>query len=50
MISAHDLLRRRLHERAGLVDKPKPRFTLNQLAREQWSREFERLRSAGGTS
>ncbi len=43
MISAHDILRQRLLTQAGLVDRPAPKFTLDELAASEWSPEFERL-------
>lgn len=38
----HDILRDRLHAQAGLIDRPKPKFTLEQLERIQWSDLFEK--------
>lgn len=43
MITAHAALRERLMTQAGLVDRPAPKFTLDELAASEWSPEFERL-------
>ena len=43
MSTAHDVIRARLLARAGLVDRPAPKFTLDELAASEWSPEFERL-------
>lgn len=43
MKSIHDLLRKRLHDRAGLTEPPKPKYSLEQLAKTEWSPEFEQL-------
>lgn len=42
MFSIHEKIRQRLYQQAGLIEKPKPRFTLEQLAAIQWSDLFER--------
>jgi hypothetical protein len=38
----HELLRNRLHERAGLLDAPKTFLRLEDLERSEWSADFER--------
>lgn len=43
MSTAHDLIRARLLARAGLVDRPAPKYTLAELEASEWSPEFERL-------
>lgn len=37
------MIRLRLEQRAGLVERPKPKFTFDDLAASEWSAEFERL-------
>ena len=41
MAIEHDIMRQRLLERAGLIDKPEPKYTLRQLEKHQWSDKFE---------
>jgi hypothetical protein len=43
MIYIHDVLRNRLLLRAGLVELPKPKYSLKQLEESQWSPLFETL-------
>lgn len=38
----HDVLRNRVFRSAGLIEKPKPKFTLKQLEQIQWSDLFEK--------
>lgn len=37
----HDIMRNRLLLKAGIVEKPKPKYTLRELERLQWSDKFE---------
>lgn len=41
-MSVHDILRDRLLAKAGLHEVKQPKYTLEQLEKVQWSREFER--------
>jgi len=41
MAIEHDIMRHRLLIKAGLVEIPKPRYTLKELERRQWSDQFE---------
>lgn len=43
MKTAHGVLRDRLLTRAGLLEKPAPKFTLDELAASEWSPKFEQL-------
>lgn len=43
MKSTHDIIRERLYLRAGLNEKPKPRYNLSDLERSEWSPKFEHL-------
>jgi hypothetical protein len=38
-----DFMRQRLLRRAGLLESPKPRYTLESLRASEWSEEFEQL-------
>lgn len=43
-MSVHDLLRKRLLERAGIFDTPqRPKLSLDEIYRKQWNPKFERL-------
>ena len=46
MKHTHDVLRDRLHKRAGLTEPPKAKFNLMALEVSEWSREFEKLMRA----
>lgn len=39
----HDILRERVHKSAGLIESSPPRYTLDDLARSEWSEDFEKL-------
>lgn len=39
----HDMLRARLHLRAGLAERPKAKYSLKSLEKTEWSPEFEQL-------
>lgn len=41
MAIEHDMMRDRLLKKAGLFEYPKPKYTLKQLERIQWSDRFE---------
>lgn len=43
MKHTHDVMRERLHKRAGLTESPKLQATYEELKRSEWSAEFERL-------
>ena len=46
MIHVHDAIRERLFARAGIRERPAPRFTpadIDRLEQTEWSPEFERL-------
>lgn len=40
---SHDILRQRLLLRAGLAEKPQPKFSLTSLMETEWSPQFEFL-------
>ncbi len=43
MPHSHDILRARLHAKAGLSDPPEPKYDFSALEKSEWSPEFERL-------
>lgn len=43
MKNSHDIIRDRLLARAGLVELPRPKYTLAELQSSEWSHKFEQL-------